>query len=132
MFFTKEEAKKILEYSSLDCFASSSINYNNAACQALSEAICEGDDYYNAALGFVLGVAAGKRIERNREREKKTMGNLTDTDIMIALGLFESYLQPGETFDIPEEFDSPEAQAFVAGMIARKRYVLEGVKKDVR
>ena len=67
-----------------------------------------------------------------REREKKTMGNLTDTDIMIALGLFESYLQSGETFDIPEEFDSPEAQAFVAGMIARKRYVLEGVKKDVR
>lgn len=51
---------------------------------------------------------------------------------MIALGLFESYLQSGETFDIPEEFDSPEAQAFVAGMIARKRYVLEGVKKDVR
>ena len=60
------------------------------------------------------------------------MGNLTDTDIMIALGLFESYLQSGETFDIPEEFDSPEAQAFVSGMIARKHFVLEGVKKDVR
>lgn len=67
-----------------------------------------------------------------REREKKTMGKLTDTNIMIALGFFEAYLKSGETFNIPEEFDSPEAQAFVAGMIARKRYVLEGVKKDVR
>lgn len=74
MFFTKEEAKKIIKYTSLQYFLLSDANPNIEACQALSESICVYDSgYYNAALGFILDIATGKRMERNRKKQHKKL-----------------------------------------------------------
>lgn len=57
------------------------------------------------------------------------------TNVLIALGLFDNWLSSGEKIEMPGsfgDFDSPEFQAFFAGMMARKRFIVDGGKKDVR
>lgn len=47
----------------------------------------------------------------------------TEKEALIALALFEAWLESGETVNAPDGFDSPEYQAFYAGMMARKRFI---------
>lgn len=71
MYLTESEAKRILDYSSLDCCILNDNNPNISACRALSKVIRDNDSgYFNAALGFVLGVVAGKRMERERRKAR--------------------------------------------------------------
>lgn len=72
MYLTEEEAAKVLEYSSLHCCFLNDDNPNISACRALSKVIRDNDSgYFNAAVGFILGVAAGKHIERERRKTYK-------------------------------------------------------------
>lgn len=72
MYLTEEDAAKILEYSSLHYCLLNDNNPNISACRALLKVIRNDDSgYFNAAMGFILGVAAGKHIERERRKSHK-------------------------------------------------------------
>lgn len=63
------------------------------------------------------------------------MSDEQKTNVLIALGLFDRWLAGGEQIELPEgfeEYNSFEFQAFYAGMMARKRFIVDGGNKDVR
>lgn len=63
------------------------------------------------------------------------MSDEQKTNVLIALSLFDRWLAGGEQIELPEEFEeynSFEFQAFYAGMMARKRFIVDGGNKDVR
>ena len=72
MYLTEEQARKILDNGFIDLAFLCNENPNLPACRALSKVIRNDDSgYFNAAVGFILGVAAGKRIERERRKTHK-------------------------------------------------------------
>ena len=55
-----------------------------------------------------------------------------DNDVLIAFGLFGAWITEGKPqADIPEKYNSPELQAFYAGMMAREHYFKDGGNKEV-
>lgn len=53
----------------MDLILLSDSNPNFPACRAMKDVIVKGNgDYYSAAIGFILGLAAGKHMERERRK----------------------------------------------------------------
>lgn len=69
MYLTKEQAKKILDNEIVDLILLSDSNPNFPACRTMKDVIDRGNgNYYSAAIGFLLGLAAGKHMERERRK----------------------------------------------------------------
>lgn len=69
MYLTEEQAKKILDNEIVDLILLSDSNPNFPACRDMKDVIVKGNgDYYSAAIGFILGLAAGKHMERERRK----------------------------------------------------------------
>lgn len=69
MYLTEEQAKKILDNGFIDLALLYNENPNLPACRAMKDVIVKGNgDYYSAAIGFILGLAAGKHMERERRK----------------------------------------------------------------
>lgn len=69
MYLTEEQAKKILDNEIVDLILLSDSNPNFPACRAMKDVIVRGNgNYYSAAIGFLLGLAAGKHMERERRK----------------------------------------------------------------
>ena len=71
MYLTEEQAKKILDNETVDLILLSDSNPNFPACRAMKDVIVRGNgNYYSAAIGFLLGLAAGKHMERERRKAR--------------------------------------------------------------
>lgn len=69
MYLTEEQAKKILDNEIMDLILLSDSNPNFSACRTMKDVIDRGNgNYYSAAIGFLLGLAAGKHMERERRK----------------------------------------------------------------
>lgn len=69
MYLTEEQAKKILDNEIVDLILLSDSNPNFPACRTMKDVIDRGNgNYYSAAIGFLLGLAAGKHMERERRK----------------------------------------------------------------
>ena len=69
MYLTEEQAKKILDNEIVDLILLSDSNPNFPACRTMKDVIVRGNgNYYSAAIGFLLGLAAGKHMERERRK----------------------------------------------------------------
>ena len=72
MYLTEEQARKILDNGFIDLAFLCNENPNLPACRAMKDVIVKGNgDYYSAAIGFILGLAAGKYMERERRKSHK-------------------------------------------------------------
>ena len=72
MYLTEEQARKILDNGFIDLAFLCNENPNLPACRAMKDVIVKGNgDYYSAAIGFILGMAAGKHMERERRKSHK-------------------------------------------------------------
>lgn len=72
MYLTEEQAKKILDNEIVDLILLRDSNPNLPACRAMKDVIVESQgDYFSAAVGFMLGLAAGKHMERERRKSHK-------------------------------------------------------------
>lgn len=69
MYLTEEQSRKILDNGFIDLILLSDSNPNLPACQAMNDVIVrENGNYYSAAIGFILGLTAGKHMERERRK----------------------------------------------------------------
>lgn len=69
MYLTEEQARKILDNEIVDLILLSDSNPNFPACRTMKDVIDRGNgNYYSAAIGFLLGLAAGKHMERERRK----------------------------------------------------------------
>ena len=72
-YFTEKEASTILKYGTIEELFWDKNNPNIASCYGLKAVLSrqENPNYYSAAIGYMLGVAAGKRQERDRKNVNK-------------------------------------------------------------
>lgn len=71
MYLTEEQARKILDNEVVNLILLSDSNPNLPACRAMKDVIVRGNgNYYSAAIGFMLGLAAGKHMERERRKDR--------------------------------------------------------------
>lgn len=71
MYLTEEQARKILDNGFIDLAFLCNENPNLPACRAMRDVVVKGNgDYYSAAIGFILGPAAGKHMERERRKAR--------------------------------------------------------------
>lgn len=71
MYLSEEQARKILDNEVVNLILLSDSNPNLPACRAMRNVIVESQgDYFSAAIGFILGLAAGKHMERERRKDQ--------------------------------------------------------------